>query len=64
MYIYLGNCMYIRIFILCIIESKIDTLVYLYVYITYKSVLLVSIGGYPSDFTEAFSNGMWMVPNG
>lgn len=20
-------------------------------------------GGYPSDFTEAFSNGMWMVPN-
>lgn len=56
--------MYIRIFILCINESKIDTLVYLYVYITYKSVLLMSLGGYPSDFTEAFSNGMWMVPNG
>lgn len=24
----------------------------------------MSLGGYPSDFTEAFSNGMWMVPNG
>lgn len=64
MYIYLGNCMYIRIFILCIIELKIDIFVYLYVYIIYKSVLFVFIGGYFSDFIEVFSNGMWMVLNG
>lgn len=56
--------MYIRIFILCIIELKIDIFVYLYVYIIYKSVLFMFLGGYFSDFIEVFSNGMWMVLNG